>query len=175
MEIPLLTTTEGTTPPGSEWARIPVPACLFCDIAKCGSAPINVSEPIGSMIWGGRNTTYYGGKAWAHDAHCGVNCAGETDASFFSSEPIPGTSRFRYVGTTGQLCEGRTQFPEPLPGLSGFTYNSTTSPFSIDAYSILDLVLVPEQLAPGPYLLSLRWDCEQSPQVWQNCADILVQ
>merc|ERR1712032_1265817 len=24
----------------------------------------------------------------------------------------------------------------------------------------------------GTYLLSWRWDCEESTQVWQNCADI---
>ena len=27
-------------------------------------------------------------------------------------------------------------------------------------------------MAPGSYLLSWRWDCEESTQVWQNCADV---
>merc|ERR1711879_1004999 len=27
---------------------------------------------------------------------------------------------------------------------------------------------------PGGYILSFRWDCEQLPQVWSNCADVKV-
>lgn len=41
-------------------------------------------------------------------------------------------------------------------------------------WSIMDQVKVPENLAAGKYLLSWRWDCEESTQVWQNCADIVV-
>ena len=26
----------------------------------------------------------------------------------------------------------------------------------------------------GPYLMSWGWDCEESIQVWQNCADITL-
>ena len=26
----------------------------------------------------------------------------------------------------------------------------------------------------GEYLLSWRWDCEESTQVWQNCADVVL-
>ena len=35
-----------------------------------------------------------------------------------------------------------------------------------------DEVQVPEDLAPGQYVLSFRWDCQQSPQVWNSCANI---
>ena len=28
--VPRVTVTEGTTPPGSEWARVPVPVCELC-------------------------------------------------------------------------------------------------------------------------------------------------
>lgn len=38
----------------------------------------------------------------------------------------------------------------------------------------MDLVKVPEDLPEGEYLLSWRWDCEQSSQIWQSCADILI-
>ena len=31
---------------------------------------------------------------------------------------------------------------------------------------------VPESLEPGRYVLSFRWDCQQSPQVWNSCANI---
>jgi hypothetical protein len=41
-------------------------------------------------------------------------------------------------------------------------------------FSIVDRVVVPEDLDTGHYLLSWRWDCEQTTQIWQNCADVMV-
>merc|ERR1712224_349953 len=45
---------------------------------------------------------------------------------------------------------------------------------SIWDWSVVDEVAIPEDLEPGDYLLSWRWDCEQSDQVFQNCADITI-
>jgi hypothetical protein len=45
---------------------------------------------------------------------------------------------------------------------------------SIWRWSVVDRMQVPGDLEPGDYLLSLRWDCEQSDQVFQNCADIEI-
>jgi hypothetical protein len=39
-------------------------------------------------------------------------------------------------------------------------------------FQLVDRLRVP--LRKGDYLLSWRWDCENSPQVWGNCADITV-
>ena len=39
---------------------------------------------------------------------------------------------------------------------------------------IEDTVIVPKDAAPGKYLLSWRWDAEETAQVWQNCADITI-
>ena len=39
---------------------------------------------------------------------------------------------------------------------------------------MVDQLKVPADLAPGSYSLSWRWDCEQTPQVWNSCADITV-
>jgi hypothetical protein len=33
---------------------------------------------------------------------------------------------------------------------------------------------VPQNLKPGEYTLNWRWDCEQSSQIWENCADVTV-
>lgn len=43
-----------------------------------------------------------------------------------------------------------------------------------DPYNTLiaDEVVVPPGLAPGSYVLGIRWDCEKSAQVWTNCADV---
>lgn len=69
---------------------------------------------------------------------------------------------------------GLVQFPEPLNGISGFDMLGATG-WAGFPFSIVDFVSVPHTLAPGSYLLSWRWDCEQSPQVWQNCADIAIR
>jgi hypothetical protein len=38
----------------------------------------------------------------------------------------------------------------------------------------VDDLRVPADLAPGEYVLGIRWDCEKSAQIWQNCADIEI-
>jgi len=43
-----------------------------------------------------------------------------------------------------------------------------------DQWAFKDLVEVPETLAPGDYVLSFRWDCQESPQVWNGCANIKI-
>lgn len=67
----------------------------------------------------------------------------------------------------GYCPEGSPQFPEPIRGISGFGK-------IVWDWGIADLVQVPEDLETGDYLLSWRWDCEESTQVWQNCADISI-
>jgi len=41
------------------------------------------------------------------------------------------------------------------------------------AYEIIDQLKVPD-LQPGRYVLSFRWDCEQTPQIWSQCSDIEI-
>jgi hypothetical protein len=40
--------------------------------------------------------------------------------------------------------------------------------------TIVDEVTIPKHLAEGEYVLGWRWDCEQSPQVWASCADVVI-
>merc|ERR1711879_146109 len=42
-------------------------------------------------------------------------------------------------------------------------------------FQMIDKLEVPEDLPKGNYQLSWRWDCEQTPQVWNSCADIIVE
>jgi len=164
---PMRIVTEGVYPPGSQWARNPIPACDFCSQASCGQGiPPNYTDASGTMPWGNTSVPYYGGAEWINMTHCGAVCSGEAlQTSFAHNE-----SR-----TDGMLCPpGGVQFPEPLPGVSGFVRNTSYPERSITAFNVVDLVVVPTDIAPGRYLLSWRWDCEQSPQIWQNCADIEV-
>lgn len=40
---------------------------------------------------------------------------------------------------------------------------------------ISDELVLPTDLKPGKYVLSWRWDCEETAQIWQNCADVNVE
>ena len=42
------------------------------------------------------------------------------------------------------------------------------------AFNIVDKVEIPAGIPAGEYVLGLRWDCEQTPQIWSNCADVTV-
>lgn len=39
---------------------------------------------------------------------------------------------------------------------------------------IMDTVRIPADIAPGEYVLSWRWDCELTAQVWNACSDITI-
>jgi hypothetical protein len=127
-KIPRVTTTEGTFPEGSEWARVPFPPCNLCTPevhAACHQEP-----------------------KWLDQQYCTQTCSG--------------------VNMT-HCPPGMTQFPEPLPGLSGFSQapgacNNGVIGFT---YNIVDLLIIPSDIEAGDYLLSWRWDCEQSKQIWQ--------
>ena len=41
-------------------------------------------------------------------------------------------------------------------------------------YSVQDQVYIPAYLTPGHYVLSWRWDAEQTKQVWSQCSDVLI-
>lgn len=82
-------------------------------------------------------------------------------------------------------------FPPPAPGVFGLGQAACTlEPRDMDAthhrctcttedfvkhslqFGIVDQVRVP--LTPGKYVLAWRWDTEQTPQVWGNCADVTI-
>lgn len=39
---------------------------------------------------------------------------------------------------------------------------------------ISDMVKIPDDLPSGDYVLGWRWDCEETAQIWQNCADVII-
>lgn len=63
----------------------------------------------------------------------------------------------------GPVCPTGIQFEAPFAG--GWVYYNPS-------FSIIDQLKVPEQ--EGDYILSWRWDCEQTPQIWNSCADITI-
>jgi hypothetical protein len=107
--------------------------------------------------------------------------------SQWTKVPIPSCGG-KYGGGLG--CDAgcaEPQFPSPVPGLWGNGQRNgcagcdpdAASPYSQPicqkemAYEIIDKVKVPN-LQPGRYVLSFRWDCEQTPQIWSQCSDIEI-
>ena len=71
--------------------------------------------------------------------------------------------------------EEGTQFPPPAPGLKGFGIQISDPSNYAFHFSIVDQVQVPADIEPGDYVLSFRWDCEQTPQVWSACSTIKIE
>jgi len=108
--------------------------------------------------------------------------------------PIPPCDS-KYGGYDGRGCDAPA-FESPIDGFWGFGPEfgcaksggawmpSVPKSMELDEapnsvchemmdYQIIDEVKVPDVL-PGNYVMSFRWDCEQTSQVWTQCADIIV-
>jgi hypothetical protein len=97
--------------------------------------------------------------------------ARHTQDGKWARNPVPAAleeMRRKIVNGTNDLQSPFTgdafQFPMPIEGLIPSKWD----------FSVVETVIIPESIAPGDYLLSWRWDCELSRQVWLNCADITV-
>jgi len=75
-----------------------------------------------------------------------------------------------------------TQFPPPLgyPStlpddlyLYGFGNNGAEGGGTFE-FNIVDLLQVPSDIRVGDYVLSFRYDCEQTAQVWSTCGNIRI-
>jgi len=76
-------------------------------------------------------------------------------------EPCPGTA-----GSDCSRCDNSPTpaFEPPCHGCQGNVHDR----------GIRDLVKIPDNLAPGKYVLGWRYDCEATAQVWSNCADVTL-
>ena len=118
----------------------------------------------------------------AHDVGVGTHPAG----SSWRMNPIPACNcdlgynctvseqgvHTAYEASAGAFpCETGYQFAPPWE--SGFGYWGSGAHSRERLYfTLVDKLSVP--LAPGSYVLSWRWDAENSPQVWGNCADVEI-
>merc|ERR1719215_661432 len=132
--------TEGTWPEGSMWSRNPVPAC--------------------------------------GDASGGEGCAETWGEPVPNCGPNPGD---RNSSRTFE-CTMPPMFEPPLPNVFGYgwsaCFDGTGEGTSVCTeeqriyeedlfkFNVIDKVVIPADIPVGEYLLSLRWDCEQTPQIW---------
>lgn len=124
-EIRANRTTSGTSPPKSQWTKVPIPSC------------------------GG----YAGG---------GLGCDAGCSKPQFES-PIPGL----WGNGPGNGCAGCD-----ISCGNNRTCNQKHCGKVMD-FHIVDKVEVPE-LPEGKYVMSFRWDCEQTPQIWSQCSNIKI-
>ena len=61
----------------------------------------------------------------------------------------------------------------PLHKCDGDGMSQCSSDWVVGVVS--DRVIVPKSLKPGEYVLSWRWDCEETAQIWANCADVVIE
>jgi len=101
--------------------------------------------------------TFPAGSQWTRNPV--PNCAGK-HGGYYERDPTK--------------CPYGLQFPAPAAGLFGQGENAWFEPVMNFPWTLYDQVEVPAGLETGDYVLSLRWDCEQTPQVFNSCADIKI-
>lgn len=144
---------EGTQPPGSTWAMMPLPPTL-----------------LGPCCIPGPNDTDKTPNSCIPSEECHLNADGEgnpcrpcpqtpgSDCSRCDQVPTVQPDRYKRPGVP--------QFLPPFPGAEGVDWGG---------YSVRDVVKIPSNLAPGKYILGFRYDCEATAQVWSNCADVTLE
>lgn len=140
-------TSEGTYPPGSTWAMLPIPEDGLGP--RCLPGPNdNASTPFGCQPWEGRDSGHYNPKY--PNGHVPGPCV--------RCPETPGSDCSRC--DNGGLNAKSPAFPPPIPHVQGAPIEG-----------VLDILKVPASLAPGDYVLGFRYDCEATAQVWSNCGE----
>jgi len=78
-----------------------------------------------------------------------------------------------------------TMYPDAEDGFPALCYDPNAPPdhghgglcsgwYGPDNLEIVDTVRIPADITPGQYVVQWRWDCEESSQIWLNCADVTV-
>lgn len=141
--------SEGTSPPGSTWTRIPLPASGLGPRCSCDM-----------------DNDYHPG-----DFNCGCkmgeqhdSCTTPGNCSSGKCEPCPETA-----GSDCSRCDNPPMYP--------WGHTSFPNPCGPDCMrqtrSVLDVVKVPE-VKPGRYVVGFRYDSDATAQVWSNCADVTI-
>jgi len=99
------------------------------------------------------------------------------EGSQWTRSPVPTCNYDEETGPDGETfilfppdtpgCSSGSQFESPLPHIDTCGIGTVLLP-----PHIIDQLVVPEDLTPGDYVLSFRWDCEQTDQIYTSCANI---
>lgn len=198
------TTSEGTWPVGSQWRKNPIPMCN-CDLGfDCDKKSETTATHHRQLSSGGKeckavskdecgtktgyNTCLKCGDKSSYD--CEECCDGltkvEKDGYSYCVDEKPPSSTCS--DDNPRACYG-LPYPESYlaPGQetpncpNGLMFPSQWNEGYGQGsgghfmFSMTDKLKIPDSLEPGTYSLSWRWDCEQTPQVWNSCADVTIE
>lgn len=121
-----------------------------------------------SLRWGGEQ----GKRLWFDGTYVSEGTVPQN--STWAMNPIPRIDSTKYPKTPGHHQDG---FPAPCwdpnaPEEGGYG-GLCSGWYGPDNLEIVDTVRVPS-LPSGDYVVQFRWDCEESAQVWTNCADVSI-
>lgn len=128
-----------------------------------------------------------------------VNEGTHPEGSMWTRNPIPACAGV-HGGSISPVEDGRLacqrgpMFDPPLPGLFGhgaatcFRHNTDMHEgqygnctvaeeeywFEKFNFNLVDLVQIPVDTPEGDYVLSWRWDAEESMQIWTGCSDVTI-
>lgn len=95
--------------------------------------------------------------------HCQFSCPGCGPPEYAFDESCPSVCAEYYPNTPDyRHKEPVSPFPNPVAG-KGQT-----------SFAVEDTLTVPADIPAGEYVLGWRWDCEQTSQIWNSCADISI-
>ena len=93
--------------------------------------------------------------------------------SEWTMNPIP-VCNSTAMGWLDPTCPQGWEFPPRAPGLHGTGEDVTHPGEPTFSWTLMDEVEVPADLEAGDYVLSFRWDCEATPQIWNSCSNIKI-
>ena len=128
--------------------------------------------------------TYVDSKAWGSKGVWAMNPIPRIDFDASSSGQPSGWHGCKLDKKGDPVGKGCIQFSPPCPWDDGWYAQPGGKAHNIDVEGacsgdwtggvIVDEVLIPKDLPVGEYVLGWRWDCEESTQVWSNCADVTI-
>eukprot|EP00040_Diaphanoeca_grandis_P011957 m.61133 g.61133 ORF g.61133 m.61133 type:complete len:428 (-) comp22936_c0_seq1:157-1440(-) len=131
-------------PKGSTWARNPIPRIHTDNVGMAF---------VGQCTQACRQS----GAPW---------CWAKEDCQQFES-PCPELDQGWYMGNA-------THMPTTLPFLPDSNQHEGYCSGDWTLGMVADKVVIPQDTKPGKYILSWRMDCEETAQIWQNCADVNI-
>jgi len=176
----------------TEWQRGGVAEVGWGIIANHGGgysyrlcpAPQNGEEVVTEECFQQMPLKFHGDEQWVQYGYYGPKVtfpANRTtegtwpEGSQWTKNPIPACHNFDggWMEEEPHCVKDGPQFPPPAPGLLGYgeSYLAPGQPQFM--FTIMDEVEVPD-VTPGAYVLSFRWDCEQTSQIWNGCANIRI-
>ena len=152
---------------GKKCQQVPSDQCgndYATSCLKCGSKSAYDCE----KCCPGFTPKKFGGYTW-----CEKGGSGPSKSSYFK----PYSKSHVQPGQKTPLCPTGVMFPIPdsLIAVGGYGNGLSSSKYKGFEFSMVDKLVVPDNLEPGLWSLSWRWDCEQTPQVWNSCADVHIK